>query len=148
MIGWDAWKKEAWILNEAKPAIEGWITQDDATGGAIGLELGKGRSNKRAANTLALMGGSYRDGPQAEPADGLACHLHWGCGDVTDDGPLSLGHQRNSERVGAPKGLNNEMLGLTAERVTRKGLPRDGINFAGIGGMLISDGERSHALVA
>ncbi|GHD04525.1 hypothetical protein GCM10007320_65400 [Pseudorhodoferax aquiterrae] len=50
------------ILDKAEPAIEGWIAQQDTTSSAIGLQLGEGGPNKRAADASALVSRGYREG--------------------------------------------------------------------------------------
>ncbi|GHD04521.1 hypothetical protein GCM10007320_65390 [Pseudorhodoferax aquiterrae] len=59
---------------------------------------------------------------------GLASHVHWRNGDMPNDATCSLSDQRDRERVCAPKSLDDEMLRSAAERRTRKGLLRDGID--------------------
>ena len=141
-------KNQARILDEPKPAIEGWIAQEDAACGALGLKLNQSCSNKRATDALALMSRGDRNRPQAEPTERLARDLHWRRCNMPDNIASDLGHEGNGECMCVSKGQNNEMLSLATGRMIGKGLPRDGINGCDVRVTFASDGELRHLPVA
>ena len=132
-------KNQSRILDEPEPAIEGWIAQEDTASRALGLQLSESGSNKRATTASALMSGRHRDGPQAEPTEGLVRNVHWRRCDVPDHFASYLGYQGNREGICLPEGQNNEMFSLVAERMVGERLPYDGIDCFGIGVPFASD---------